>query len=311
MGIKERDEALEMVGKIKELIKALNGEIKAGSKRSSLMTISSADPASRPHSHSRTHSHSDDPTTPTQTMTKKVSTLFTGRIPPPYLDNLPRSRQSVEPLQLPQLLASLPSQSTSTPSTPAPHTPTFQNEFGAVVIHAHITRQSVADPANLGLETDLETGTEGGHVRLPSYVDLLLNELGQDRLGSDCITTFGPLSTPLASNPNGQGPSVISTAGKSTVLDKEDNANISIPRRQRDSYLNPSLFPPNEGRLPRPDSRPTSTSMDGEREAKTPRSTSALTPASSATSRQKHKMGDIMRNVTRSVKRVSSKLTTT
>lgn len=168
MGIKERDEALEMVKKIKQLTDELKKELQSGSKRSSLVPTP-------------TCSQENEPTS------SKAKILFSGRFPYPYLERLPRSRHSVEPLRLPlkHQESRRRASSLSSPSKPIPHSPLSASSsssssavsinedcFGAVLIYP---------PDRLRTPDKRELQDHSG---LPSYVDTLLDELSEDRLGS-------------------------------------------------------------------------------------------------------------------------------
>ncbi|KAF8476469.1 hypothetical protein JB92DRAFT_3149762 [Gautieria morchelliformis] len=197
MAMKERDEALAMVEKIKELIKELNTYIKEGLK-------SSLDSMSLDKAPQQTLDGADD-TLSCDTASKKVAILFSGRFPMPYLENLPRSRRSVEPLRLPLQVTNQPSRerSSTLSSEPAgvahsspsatqqhftpPATPT--DDFGAVFIHQSPPLKSMAhylsEMEESGYEGTRGPGRPHAHIRLPSYVGALLDELGEDRLGNE------------------------------------------------------------------------------------------------------------------------------
>ncbi|KIJ51041.1 hypothetical protein M422DRAFT_27120 [Sphaerobolus stellatus SS14] len=342
MGMKERDEAMEMVGKIKELIIALNKEIKAGSKRSSLATLSgsgstlpSSSPRIEPHN---LHPDGSDPTT--KAVSKKVSTLFSGRIPPPYLNVLPRSRRSVEPLRLPQQhrereRASLEIKSVpSTPSTPAPYTPKTStsasirtgtsisshndndDEYGAVVIHA--SKKTVEDYL-AEMEAGAGRDRRLGHVRLPSYVGTLLDEFSLDRIGSSSLEleripeVLQP--TPVSgsnhddSNHNFLHPETPTKNSRAHKLLRRSRSNLSRVKENLDP-----ASPQSTQSTPRPHPHPSEpiTPRKKDRDPdRTPSRTSVIMEEEPVTPRKKHAsmMGDMMRNVRRSVKKVSSKLT--
>jgi hypothetical protein len=196
MAMKERDEALAMVEKIKELIKELNTYIKEGLK-------SSLDSMSLEKAPQKALDDTED-TLSCGTASKKVAILFSGRFPMPYLENLPRSRRSVEPLRLPLQVSNQPSRERSstlysepagvahsspstTPHFTPPATPT--DDFGAVFIHKSPPLKSVAHYLALMEESGFEgtrgTGRPDTHIKLPSYVGALLDELSEDRIGNE------------------------------------------------------------------------------------------------------------------------------
>ena len=188
MGMKERDEALAMVEKIKELIKELNADIRDGVK----VSANNLDVDSVP---SKAALDDYEETLPSDTASKKAAILFSGRFPQPYLEKLPRSRRSVEPLRLPLQIVNQPGRkrsstlrsepagiAPSTPSTtqpPTPHPATPTNEFGAAFIHAPFPLKSAAEYL---AEIERSGFEETGHMTLPSYVGALLDELTEDRL---------------------------------------------------------------------------------------------------------------------------------
>ena len=192
MGIKERDEALTMVEKIKGLIKELNADIIEGSKTSP-KPISEHSILQKSSSGAQEAS-SYDPTP------KKATILFSGKFPMPYLENLPRSRRSVEPLRLPlqvtnsqgrqrsSTLLSEPASSitshTSTTQPPTPHPATPTDEFGDAFIYIPLPLKSVTQRLAETEETR-KLRHDPDHIKLPSYVGALLDEFGEDRIDDE------------------------------------------------------------------------------------------------------------------------------
>jgi len=286
MGMKERDEALDMVTKIKALILALNQEIKAGSKRSSLTPLPNAPSLSR--------TESDEPTTPSETniVSKKASILFSGRIQPPYLENLPRSRQSVEALQLPERQRQRASLSApSTPSIPpdTPATPEHgDTEYGAVLLHAPISVKTMAQ-----LLAEMENQERSlGHVQLPSYVDTLLDELSTDRVGSQAFDISTESLLPLASS---------SSSNTGFGSSSNGHQETTPARSKTQQFLHRStsiIFNAKENFYPSPSDQGLNTPRRKLGQIEDP-----VTPG------KKHgKMEHMMRSMKKKVKRVSSKL---
>ena len=200
MGIKERDEALEMVEKIKGLIAELNTDIKRGLKAHSHTKL--ADPL--PH---KTPDEGSESTVLNDTPSQKAPILFSGKLPPPYLHNLPRSRHSVEPLRLgpgrPHVtspsrrqrsstlnsvyVSNPPSSSATEPSASQPSTPINTSDcFGAALIHIPLPLKSMAQyVAEMNASDASDVAFDQMHaLRLPSYVGDLLDELSEDRIGA-------------------------------------------------------------------------------------------------------------------------------
>ncbi|KAF8574939.1 hypothetical protein K439DRAFT_799596 [Ramaria rubella] len=192
MGMKERDEALVMVEKIKVLITQLNADIKSGLKAKS----TSKSPGS-PTAEGR------GTDLPYATASKKAPILFSGRFPQPYLENLPRSRRSVEPLRLPLRQSQVtnasdtqrsPARSEHIGSDPLPpnHTThstppaTSPSEYGAAFIHRSLQLKTMTEYL-VEMEEMEANSSEERHMKLPSYVDVLLDELSKDRIGNQSL----------------------------------------------------------------------------------------------------------------------------
>ena len=205
MGMKERDEALAMVEKIKGLIKDLSTDIKEGLKVSShYMELDPPLPQ-------KASLDDADEVSSKNTASKKAAIIFSGRFPQPYLEKLPRSRRSVEPLRLPLQISNHSNRSrsstlhsehagTTTPSTPStthpstPHPATPTDGFGAAFISVPFPLKSMAqylaemDERRTGdIAESRDMAHSHGHMKLPSYVGALLDELGEDRLSNESL----------------------------------------------------------------------------------------------------------------------------
>ncbi|KAF8526210.1 hypothetical protein BU17DRAFT_62198 [Hysterangium stoloniferum] len=323
MGMKERDEALAMVDKIKKLIVELNAEIKAGSKKPSL----------HPPAHPILSLPVDESEADRIATSKKAAILFSGKIPSPYLERLPRLRRSVEPLQLPlrqqqqvqlqqqqqqrsrpghrRRASTLVSLSSTAPSTPLPLTPTM-DDFGAIFIHSRLSLKTAQQYA-----TQMDSDSDGSptpqsHVRLPSYVDALLDELAADRIGSHAFDFGSAIPPPLS-------PSSSSNASTTTTT-ADSHMNVNVTPRPSGNKL-PSVG--SRGFLGRPFSRPASGSPQS-KENHDPLSASSAARARpvsvdstlaspsvlgqqdlSSPARKLGKMGNMMQSVKNGVKRVS------
>ena len=183
-----------MVEKLKGLIKELNTDIMEG--------IKSSPNPNDVHFAPGKASESAEEALSCDTASKKAAILFSGKFPMPYLENLPRSRHSVEPLRLPlqvtnhyrrrrsstlhsepaSFITSSSTTSTTQPRTPHPGTPT--DDFGAAFIHTPVPLKSVAQYL-AEMEETRETRRVHGPIRLPSYVGDLLDELSEDRIGDE------------------------------------------------------------------------------------------------------------------------------
>lgn len=222
MGIKERDEALEMVRKIKQLTDELKKELQSGSKRSSLVPTP-------------TYTHEAD-----EPPSSKAKMLFSGRFPYPYLERLPRSRHSVEPLRLPlkHEESRRRASSLSGPSKPTPNSPlsvSSASTSSAVSIEEDCFGAVVIYPSDR-LRTPDKRELQDQSV-LPSYVDTLLDELSEDRFGSPKFDLSGNILRAMSSpaTPTSQktaAPSSYQTPPtpkpKSRVLLRHPLSNLSV-----------------------------------------------------------------------------------
>jgi len=206
--------------------------------------------------------------------------------------------------------STLVSQPSTTPSTPLPLTPTM-DDFGAVFIYSRLPSQTAQQyPTKMDSERDGSL-TPQGHVRLPSYVDALLDELAADRISSHAFDFRSAVFPPLSSS---------SSPNANTTTTADSHVNVNVTPRPSGNKLRPMGERGFLGRsfggpaLGGPQSKenydPLSVSFAGHARPVSVDSTltSSFVPGRqdpSSPARRLKKMGNMMQSVMNGVKRVS------